>query len=188
MDEQGISAITTLNDIGIKEIRLRDTLLRATNATELFSRTQATATRAWEENTALAVEAGKRYATTESRLKNLKNKATLFAQELGNDLNPMIQKGIVGISDFIDKLSAMDSSQRLTLMRTAAIIAAIGPGMLAISKVTKGISLITKGFGLFATAVGKAGGGFTGFLSVLGKSPAVWAALAIAVVAGTAVL
>ena len=188
MDEQGISAISTLNDIGIKEIRLRDTLLRATNATELFSRTQATATRAWEENTALAVEAGKRYATTESRLKNLKNKATLFAQELGNDLNPMIQKGIVGISDFIDKLSAMDSSQRLTLMRTAAIIAAIGPGMLAISKVTKGISLITKGFGLFATAVGKAGGGFTGFLSVLGKSPAVWAALAIAVVAGTAVL
>ena len=107
MDEQGISAITTLNDIGIKEIRLRDTLLRATNATELFSRTQATATRAWEENTALAVEAGKRYATTESRLKNLKNKTTLFAQELGNDLNPMIQKGIVGISDFIDKLCVM---------------------------------------------------------------------------------
>lgn len=33
MDEQGMSAIATLEEIGISEIRLRDTLLRATNAT-----------------------------------------------------------------------------------------------------------------------------------------------------------
>ena len=32
MDEQGMSAIATLEEIGISEIRLRDTLLRATNA------------------------------------------------------------------------------------------------------------------------------------------------------------
>ncbi|MBO5569524.1 MAG: phage tail tape measure protein, partial [Clostridia bacterium] len=43
MDEEGVSAIKTLDDIGIAEIRLRDTLLRATNASELFNKTQATA-------------------------------------------------------------------------------------------------------------------------------------------------
>ncbi|MBQ9211433.1 MAG: hypothetical protein IJ153_07005 [Clostridia bacterium] len=37
MDEEGVSAIKTLDDIGIAEIRLRDTLLRATNDTELFN-------------------------------------------------------------------------------------------------------------------------------------------------------
>lgn len=41
MDEQGMSAIATLEEIGISEIRLRDTLLRATNATELFAETRS---------------------------------------------------------------------------------------------------------------------------------------------------
>ena len=75
MDEEGESAIATLEEIGIKEVRLRDTLLRSTNATELFSRAQETANRAWRENAALTNEANKRYATTKSRLTNLKNTA-----------------------------------------------------------------------------------------------------------------
>ena len=91
MDEEGESAIAVLDEIGIKEVRLRDTLLRATNATELFGRAQATANRAWAENTALTTEANKRYATTESKLTNLKNKAVLFGQQIGDDLNPTIQ-------------------------------------------------------------------------------------------------
>ena len=91
MDEEGMSAIATLNDIGIAEVRLRDTLLRAVNANELFAETQGVAIDAWRENTALTEEAGKRYATTESRLTNLKNTALLFAQQIGDDLNPTIQ-------------------------------------------------------------------------------------------------
>ena len=63
MDEEGESAIAVLDEIGIKEVRLRDTLLRATNATELFGRAQATANRAWAENTALTTEANKRYGS-----------------------------------------------------------------------------------------------------------------------------
>ena len=67
MDEEGISAIVTLQEMGLTEIRLRDTLLRATNANQLFARAQETASRAWQENTALTEEAEKRYATTASR-------------------------------------------------------------------------------------------------------------------------
>ena len=89
LDDEGESAIATLNDIGIKEVRLRDTLLRATNATELFSRAQTRANNAWRENNALTIEANKRYATTESQLTNLKNKAMLFAQQLGDDVQPV---------------------------------------------------------------------------------------------------
>lgn len=74
MDDEGESAIAVLEEIGIKEIRLRDTLLRATNATDLFSRAQNMANTAWEENTALTNEAGKRYSTTASKLTNLKTK------------------------------------------------------------------------------------------------------------------
>ncbi len=103
MDDEGESAIATLDEIGIKEVRLRDTLMRATNATELFSRAQATANRAWKENTALTIEANKRYATTESKLINLKNKAVLFGQQIGNDLDPTIQNLIEGAGELLDK-------------------------------------------------------------------------------------
>ena len=116
MDEEGASAIATLSEIGINEIRLRDTLLRATNATELFAETQAMANAAWEENAALTEEAGKRYATTESRLVNLKNKAVLFGQQIGDDLNPMIQNLIDGTGELLDKFLEMDEAQRMQVI------------------------------------------------------------------------
>ena len=188
MDEEGASAIATLSEIGINEIRLRDTLLRATNATELFAETQAMANAAWEENAALTEEAGKRYATTESRLVNLKNKAVLFGQQIGDDLNPMIQSLIDGTGELLDKFLEMDEAQRMQVIRYAAIAASIGPVLLLMGKVTKGVGTLSTGIGKFATAVGKAGGGWSGFISVLGKSPAVWLAVAAAVVAGTVAL
>ena len=188
MSDEGISAVATLDEIGISEIRLRDTMLRAVNATELFANAQDMAASAWQENTALADKANVRYSTTASKITNLKNKAVLFAQTLGNDLRPMLDKLIAGVSGFIDKLNSMDSAQRQQIIRIAAIAASIGPLLLTFGKVTKGIGAISKGIGTFATAVGKAGGGFSGFLSVLGKSPAVWAAVAVAVIAGTVAL
>ena len=126
IDDEGASAIATLNEIGISEIRLRDTL--------------------------------KRYATLASRLTNLKNKAVLFGQTLGNDMRPAVQKVMDGVSKFIDKLSAMDSEQRKTILRIAAVAAAAGPVLLIFGKLATGVSKITGALGTFATAVGKAGG------------------------------
>ena len=185
LDDEGESAIKTLSDIGINEIRLRDTLLRATNATELFSRAQNMANAAWKENTALTNEAGKRYSTMASKLTNLKNKALLFGQQIGDDLNPTIQSLIEGADNLLSKFLQMDEAQRKQIIQYAAIAAAIGPVLLLFGKVTKGIGSISTGIGKFATAVGKAGGGIKGFLSVLGSSPAVWLAIAAATIYAT---
>ena len=188
IDEEGESAIAVLNDMGIKEIRLRDTLLRSVNATELFSNAQQMANTAWAENTALTVEAGKRYATTASKLTNLKNRALLFSQQLGDDLNPTVIKLIEGADGVIQKLLEADSTERTQIMRWAAIAAAIGPATFAFGKLTKGVGAITGKIGKFATAVGTAGGGFKGFLSVLESAPAVWIAATAGVTAGTLAL
>ena len=171
LDDEGESAIKTLSDIGINEIRLRDTLLRATNATELFSRAQNMANAAWKENTALATEAEKRYATTASKLTNLKNKALLFGQQIGDDLNPAIQRLIEGADNLLSKFLQMDEAQRKQIIQYAAIAAAIGPVLLLFGKVTKGIGSISTGIGKFATAVGKAGGGIKGFLACWAVRP-----------------
>lgn len=140
MDEAGVSAIATLQEIGIAEIRLRDTLLRSVNANELFAEAQATAVNAWEENTALTEEANKRYATTQSRLTNLKNTAVLFAQQIGDDLNPTIQELIDGANELLEGFLAMDEAQRQQIVRMAAYAAAAGPVLLVLGKATKGIA------------------------------------------------
>ena len=188
MDEQGVSSIVTLQEMGFTEVRLRDTLMRATNATELFSEAQQTATSAWEDNVALSNEAGKRYATTESKLKNLKNTAVLAAQRIGDDLNPTVQRLIDGASDLIEKFMSLDESERLMIIKFAAIAAAAGPAILVFSKIVKGVGTVSTGIGKFALTVAKAGGGWKGFLSVLSKSPAAWIAVAAAVIAATVAL
>ena len=185
MDEQGISAIATLEEMGLTEVRLRDTLLRATNATELFSEAQETANKSWEQNVALSNEASKRYATTESKLKNLKNTAVLAAQRIGDDLNPTIQNLIDGAKDLLEKFMALDEEQRLMIIKLAAIAAAAGPTITVFSKVVKVAGSVSTGLGKFATSVASAGGGWKGFMSVLGKSPATWLAVAAAVVVAT---
>ena len=130
-------------------------------------------------------EAGKRYSTTASKLTNLKNKALLFGQQIGDDLNPTIQSLIEGADNLLSKFLQMDEAQRKQIIQYTAIAAAIGPVLLLFGKVTKGIGSISTGIGKFATAVGKAGGGIKGFLSVLGSSPAVWLAVAAATIYAT---
>lgn len=188
MDEQGISSIVTLQEMGFTEVRLRDTLLRATNATELFSDAQETANRAWEENTALTNEASKRYATTASKLQNLKNTAVLAAQRIGDDLNPTVQKLIDGAKELLEKFLALDEEQRLMIIKFAAIAAAAGPAIMAFSKIVKVVGTVSTGLGKFAASVASAGGGWKGFMSVLGKSPATWIAVGAAVIAATVAL
>ena len=188
MDEAGVSAIATLQEIGINEIRLRDTLLRATNAAGLFAETQALANAAWEENAALTEEAGKRYATTESQLINLKNRALLFAQQIGDDLNPMIQNLIGGVDELLSRFLEWTRRRGCKSSATQPSRRPSGPMLLLMGKVSKGVGALSTGIGKFAMAVGKAGGGWSGFISVLGKSPAVWLAVAAAVVAGTVAL
>lgn len=183
MDDEGISAIATLQEIGMSEVRLRDTMLRSTNATELFRKALNMADEAWEENSALATEAGKRYATTESQLTNLKNKASLLATAFGDDLNPTIKNVISGASDFLDKLLEMDSSERLQIINMAAIAASIGPIVLLYGKITTVVGKAASAIGSFALQVGAAGGGWTGLTRVIKGSPALMAATTTAVVA-----
>ena len=54
----------------------------------------------------------KRYATTESKLKNLKNTALLFGQQIGDDLNPTIRSLIDGAEELLQKFLSMDEAQR----------------------------------------------------------------------------
>ena len=59
-ERMGKGTLVMLEEMGLTEVRLRDTLLRATNANELFSEAIKTGSKAWDENIALTTEANRR--------------------------------------------------------------------------------------------------------------------------------
>ena len=191
MNEEGISSVAVLDEIGISEIRLRDTMLRAVNATELFANAQDMAEEAWKENTALAQKSSVIYGTTASKLKNLKNTALVFAQRIGDDLNPTIQQIIDSVNGLLEKFLSLDESQRESIVKWAAFAAAVGPVVLILGKVVGAVGKVTGALGTAFTAIGKfsakvsmAGGGLGGLVKTLASSKLAMVALAAAVVYG----
>lgn len=78
-ERNGKSAIVILDDLGMNEIRLSNTVLSLANANGVMSDAIQTANSAWDAGSALAEEAGKRYETAESKIQVMKN----AFQELG---------------------------------------------------------------------------------------------------------
>lgn len=82
--KEGGNVFKVLDDLGIKEIRMRNALLSAANAGGLMRQSLKTGAAAWKENTALTEEARKRYETTAAKLKVLRNKIQDLAISIGD--------------------------------------------------------------------------------------------------------
>nr|WP_272490620.1 phage tail tape measure protein [Hominibacterium faecale] len=95
INENGGSAIQTLDEMGLSDIRMRDALLRASGASDVFTEALQTGNSAWEENTALTNEAKQRYETLESKLGILKNTAT----DLGISMYDSLENPLRGVVD-----------------------------------------------------------------------------------------
>ncbi len=104
-DEKGMSAVKVLDDMGIKEIRLRDALLRASGASDVFSESLRIGTDAWEENNALTKEAEQRYETTESKIILLKNSLSALGTELYDSVNTPIRTVVDSATSMVEQLT-----------------------------------------------------------------------------------
>lgn len=100
----GTDALVTLDEMGIKEIRLRDAILRATTGVDNFNSAIEVANQGWEENVALDNEANQRYQTTAARIQMVKNKFTDLGIEAKERLQPAIDKLIDAFDDLVDGL------------------------------------------------------------------------------------
>jgi TP901 family phage tail tape measure protein len=73
LNQAGEDSYGILEDLELSTIRTRKAFLSLAGADDLMIRAVDMANEAWEENTALAIEAGKRYETTASQLKIMGN-------------------------------------------------------------------------------------------------------------------
>ncbi|PQC79348.1 phage tail tape measure protein, partial [Enterococcus faecalis] len=152
-EDKGQSAIGVLDSMGITEVRLRDSLLRAAGASDVFKSAVDRGTKAWGENTALTEEANKRYETTESQLKMLKNEAVDVGITFGGPLvkalrdalqatKPMIKT----VTNLAESFSNADPKTQQTIVKMIALTAAMGPAIKLTGTLTKGVGFLGKGF------------------------------------------
>lgn len=100
----------------------------------------------------------------------LKSKLSELAISFGDLLMPTIRKAVDGVQKFVDKLNALDDSQKEQIIKIAAIVAAIGPALLIIGKIVSGVGSVIAVGGKVLTLVGQAVthfGGLSGVLAAL---------------------
>lgn len=158
MEQQGGSAIATLERMGITERRLRDALLRASGAGDLFRRSIETGNRAWAENVALSEEAAQRYQTVMSRLKILRNRITALAISVGDALMPAIEGAIDMVGRATSSFENLSSEAKVQILSIAALFAGAGPFVWAMgraAKIVAGLVKFVRGrFAIMAAGVG----------------------------------
>ncbi|WP_270289925.1 phage tail tape measure protein [Enterococcus casseliflavus] len=152
-EEQGSTAISVLDEMGITEVRLRDSLLRAANASGVFAGAVEMGNEAFGENTSLAEEVGKRYETTESKLKMLRNEAVNAAIDLGGPFVDALRDGLESSKPLVEQLgklatafSEADPKTQQMIVKLLAATAAAGPLLSITGKLSGGIGSLGKSF------------------------------------------
>lgn len=173
-EERGESAIGILDGMGISEVRMRDALLRAAGASDVFSEALGIGTQAWEENTALTNEANQRYETTASKLLILKNNLIEVGIQIGGILIPYIQDFVSWLQGLIEKFQGLEPSTQDFIVKAGLMAAVIGPLLMI--------------FGSLISAVTTIGGALSGLAGIFGitSGAAATAGGAIATTGGAA--
>lgn len=182
-ERTGKSAVELLNDMGLTEIRLSNAVLSLASSDDILTKAVQTSNDAWNENSALTNEAEQRYNTREKRIEVVKNKVHDLSRSFGEKLFPYVESVITKISELIDKFNGLSDSQQQTIIKIAAVVAAIGPGLLVFSKLASGVGTVASVVGKLSGAI-EGAGGLSSVLSALCSPVGLVIAAVAALVAG----
>lgn len=173
LDKKGESATLVLDELGLSGVRQSNMLKSLALASDKMTSAVDLSNRSWKENTALSNEANKRYETTESKLKMLKNEVTDVAIEFGGPLVDALRDGLQAGKPLIEMLanmaknfSSLDKEQQQQIIKWGLIAATAGPAMSILGKGISIVGSVTTGFGKATSAIGK----FSGWMQTLGTS------------------
>lgn len=105
VERNGKSATVILDEMGLTEVRLSNTLLSLSNSGDLLSRAVETANDAWKENIALANEAAMRYETTESKIDVMQNGFNEMGIVMYDQFNEPLREGIDIVTDLVHEIT-----------------------------------------------------------------------------------
>lgn len=198
IEEKGESAILVLDDLGMSGVRQSNMLKALGLAGENLSSAIDTANTAWEENTALSIEAEKRYETLESRIQQLSNRWDAMKRDIAEFLIPVLEKLMDKVQKLIDWFRGLSEEQQGFIVKIAAVAAAVGPLLLVFGNLMQTIGLGVQSFSVIKTAVinfkealALSQAGFVNFAGIASKVFALFSnfnPVILAVVAGISLL
>lgn len=153
IEQDGGSAIATLDDMKLSEVRLSDALLRLVGSEDLLDRTMQTANKAWDENTALTKEASKRYGEVISQWGKVKETLGEVAISLGEVMLPVIKDILEKVQQWIEKFSNMDDRTKKIVVVVLLLVAALSPLLIIIGNLIIVVGTIVTAFGVLGGAV-----------------------------------
>lgn len=153
LGEGSDSAILKLKDMGVEETRLRDTMLRLSGANELFAKSIDLSTKAMGENTALAEEAGKRYATTESKVQMAKNAFNQLEVAIGDALTPALRNLSDAGNDAFTWAADVIEDNPWLVQSITAVTVGLGALAISIAGVNVGVNILIPAWQTFTAAL-----------------------------------
>ena len=136
----GGDVFTTLEDIGLADVRVSQALLTMSSAGDLLTDSLATGAEAWDENTALIDEFAKRLGTTGAEVRVAWNNIKDAGIEAGQVLLPMVSSLADTVADLAGAFNSLPAPVKSSLTGLAGITAIFGGGLWFTSKVVSGIA------------------------------------------------
>ena len=176
LGRSGTEAFGILEELGLQDQRLIRSFLSLGNAGTLLRESIELGSAAFAENSALIIEAEKRYATTEAQFQLLQNQFKDVAITIGNALLPsfkammdVVAPIVQGIGDWVERNPALTKG----IIASGFAIAGLGTALIGLSLAMPGIAALV---------------GALSALRVLTTGPLGIAAVAAAIAAGGAAL
>lgn len=161
LKDEGENVFGVLDGLALRDIRVQRALLNASGAGKLFVEQLELGKKAFEENTALAEEAEKRYSTVASELVKLKNVAYEAAITFGEsmlpvirDMVPIVKSAGRTIGDAAKLFAELPAPVRNATFAAAAFAAAIGPVLFIGGQLATSVSTLIGAFMAFGGAGG----------------------------------
>lgn len=117
----------TLDELGIKEIRMSQAMGALAQNSELLASALGTADRAWESNTAMTIEAEKRYNTLKSSLLQAWEAIKQAGNELGQALTPTIKSVADGVKELALGFANLDDGTQEFIAKSLVLVTSIAP-------------------------------------------------------------
>ena len=185
-NKSGKNVNDTLKQLGITELRERDTVLRLANGNEQLTKARKNADKGFKEGIALNQEAETKYKTLGNQMKIFMNNLRDLGISIGGALAPMITFIMKGLTPLIQMISHAPAPIRAMIGIFGVLAAATGPVIIGLGAMVAAFGAITSSTTIMAV-LGAIKGTFVAVgTAIAGISAPIWIAIGAIAAIGTA--